>query len=56
MRDLKSGELAVLCAALVVLALLAVAVLAVASLFRFRRRSGWQKLGVVSFAWPLMPA
>lgn len=30
-------------------------VLAVASLFRFRRREGWQKLGVVSFAWPLVP-
>lgn len=32
------------------------AVMAVASLFRFRSRPGWQKLGVVSFAWPLMPA
>lgn len=31
------------------------AVLAVASLFRFRGREGWQKIGVVSFAWPLMP-
>lgn len=31
------------------------AVLAVASLFRFRRREGWQKLPVVSFAYPLMP-
>ena len=26
-----------------------------ASLFKFRRRPGWQKLGVVSFAWPLVP-
>lgn len=32
------------------------ALLAVASLFKFRKREGWQKLGVVSFAWPLMPA
>lgn len=32
------------------------ALLAVASLFKFRHREGWQKLGVVSFAWPLMPA
>lgn len=32
------------------------AVLAVASLWKFRGREGWQKLGVVSFAWPLMPA
>ncbi|MBE0659054.1 MAG: amino acid permease [Bryobacteraceae bacterium] len=31
------------------------AVLAVISLLKFRRREGWQKLGVVSFAWPLMP-
>jgi len=31
------------------------AVLAVLSLLKFRRREGWQKLGVVSFAWPLMP-
>ena len=31
------------------------AVMAVSSLFRFRRREGWQKLGVVSFAWPLLP-
>jgi APA family basic amino acid/polyamine antiporter len=31
------------------------AVLAVSSLFVFRRRPGWQKLGVVSFAWPLVP-
>jgi APA family basic amino acid/polyamine antiporter len=31
------------------------AVMAVASLFRFRRRQGWQKLPIVSFAWPLMP-
>jgi hypothetical protein len=27
----------------------------VASLFRFRSRPNWQKIGVVSFAWPLMP-
>jgi basic amino acid/polyamine antiporter, APA family len=32
------------------------AVLSVASLFVFRRRPGWQKLGVVSFAYPLLPA
>ncbi len=32
------------------------AVLSVASLFIFRRRPGWQKLGVVSFAYPLLPA
>jgi APA family basic amino acid/polyamine antiporter len=32
------------------------AVLTVASLFVFRRRQGWQKLGVVSFAYPLVPA
>jgi APA family basic amino acid/polyamine antiporter len=31
-------------------------VLAVASLFIFRRQSGWQRLGAVSFAWPLIPA
>jgi APA family basic amino acid/polyamine antiporter len=31
-------------------------VLAVASLFLFRRRPTWEKLPVVSFAWPLMPA
>lgn len=31
------------------------AVLAVMSLIKFRRREGWQKLAVVSFAWPLMP-
>jgi APA family basic amino acid/polyamine antiporter len=31
------------------------AVLAVSSLFRLRRREGWQKLGVVNFAWPLLP-
>jgi APA family basic amino acid/polyamine antiporter len=31
------------------------AVLAVASLFRFRRREGWQKMPVVSFAWPFVP-
>lgn len=30
--------------------------LAVASLFVFRRRPGWRKLGAVSFAWPLAPA
>ncbi|HEY7336784.1 MAG TPA: amino acid permease [Bryobacteraceae bacterium] len=31
------------------------AVLSVASLFRFRRRPGWQKLRVVSFCYPLFP-
>ena len=31
------------------------AVLSVASLFIFRKRPGWQKLGVVSFAYPLIP-
>jgi APA family basic amino acid/polyamine antiporter len=31
------------------------AVLSVASLFVFRRRAGWQKMRVVSFAWPLVP-
>lgn len=31
------------------------AVLSVASLFVFRRRPGWQKLRVVSFAFPLVP-
>lgn len=31
------------------------AVLAVGSLFRFRSRAGWQKIGVVSIAWPAMP-
>jgi len=31
------------------------AVLAVCSLFVFRRRPGWQKLRVVSFAYPLVP-
>ena len=31
------------------------AVLSVASLFVFRRRAGWQKLSVVSFAYPLVP-
>ena len=31
------------------------AVLSVASLFMFRGRPGWQKLGVVSFAYPLVP-
>ncbi|MEO7141924.1 MAG: amino acid permease [Bryobacteraceae bacterium] len=29
--------------------------MSVASLFLFRRRPGWQKLRVVSFAWPLIP-
>lgn len=32
------------------------AVMSVISLFRFRRREGWQKLRVVSFAWPLIPS
>jgi APA family basic amino acid/polyamine antiporter len=32
------------------------AVMSVASLFIFRRRSGWTKLPVVNFAYPLMPA
>jgi APA family basic amino acid/polyamine antiporter len=31
------------------------AVVSVASLFIFRRRAGWQKLRVVSFAWPMIP-
>lgn len=31
-------------------------VLAVASLFLFRRRPHWEKLPVVSFGWPLIPA
>jgi APA family basic amino acid/polyamine antiporter len=31
------------------------AVMSVASLLMFRRRAGWQKLGVVSFAYPLIP-
>jgi APA family basic amino acid/polyamine antiporter len=31
------------------------AVMSVASLFVFRRRPGWQRLSVVSFAWPLLP-
>jgi APA family basic amino acid/polyamine antiporter len=31
------------------------AVMSVASLFIFRRRPGWQKLRVVSFAYPLIP-
>ena len=31
------------------------ALLSVASLFKFRRRPGWKKLGVVSFAYPLVP-
>jgi APA family basic amino acid/polyamine antiporter len=30
--------------------------MSVASLFVFRRRPGWRKLGVVSFAYPLVPA
>jgi basic amino acid/polyamine antiporter, APA family len=30
-------------------------VMAVASLFRLRKRPGWQRLGVVSFAWPVIP-
>jgi APA family basic amino acid/polyamine antiporter len=32
------------------------AVMSVGSLFFFRRRPGWQKLGVVSFGYPLIPA
>ena len=32
------------------------AVLSVGSLFIFRRRPGWQKLSVVSFGYPLLPA
>ena len=32
------------------------AVMSVISLLVFRRRSGWQELKVVSFAWPLIPA
>jgi basic amino acid/polyamine antiporter, APA family len=32
------------------------AVMSVASIFIFRRRPGWQKLRVVSFAYPLIPA
>lgn len=35
--------------------LTATAVLAVASLFIFRKRPNWQRLRVVSFAWPLVP-
>ncbi len=31
------------------------AVLSVASLFIFRKRAGWRKLAVVSFAYPLVP-
>ena len=31
------------------------ALLSVASLFKFRGRPGWKKLGVVSFAYPLVP-
>ncbi len=31
------------------------AVMSVVSLFLFRRQPGWQKLRVVSFAWPLIP-
>ena len=30
-------------------------VLAVASIFVFRRRSNWQKLGAVNFLYPLIP-
>ncbi len=30
-------------------------VMGVASLFRFRRRAGWRKMGAVSWAWPLLP-
>ena len=33
----------------------AFAALAVASLFVFRKRPGWRKLPIVSFAWPLLP-
>ena len=33
----------------------AFSVIAVACLFIFRKRTGWQKLSVVSFAWPLIP-
>lgn len=32
------------------------AVLSVSSLFKFRRRAEWQKLRIVSFAFPLLPA
>jgi APA family basic amino acid/polyamine antiporter len=32
------------------------AVLSVASLFIFRKRPNWQRLRVVSFAWPAIPA
>ena len=32
------------------------AVMSVASIFVFRRRQGWHKLGVVNFAYPLIPA
>jgi basic amino acid/polyamine antiporter, APA family len=32
------------------------AVMSVASLFVFRRRSGWQRLRVVNFLWPLVPS
>jgi APA family basic amino acid/polyamine antiporter len=32
------------------------AVMSVISLFLFRRKTGWQRLRVVSFAWPLIPA
>jgi amino acid transporter len=31
------------------------AAMSVASLFVFRRRDNWQRLRVVSFAWPLVP-
>jgi len=34
----------------------AFSVLAVASLFVFRKRVVWQRVGVVNFAWPLVPA
>jgi len=30
-------------------------VLAVGSIFIFRRRPGWQKIGALNFAWPLIP-
>ena len=33
----------------------AFAALAVASLFVFRKRAGWRRLPIVSFAWPLLP-
>lgn len=31
------------------------AMMTVASLFKFRKQPGWQKIRVVSFAWPLLP-